>query len=210
MTMNDEIPDLQSKSPDEIPDQQPAADPPLPDRSAIDMADALMAFASYSETIRQTRAANTAYFIESGIRSELGELYHLAKGEDFHGKPHDEARWREEMGDLLYYLCSGVVPDEGQQGAKPEGLAELFTLPDLSKAPDPQDRRQWLGLLSEQLHLYMSGGFKAEALQRSLLAFAILARGQANVSLADLMRENEEKVRARFPEGYSHEAYVAR
>ena len=56
----------------------------------------------------------------------------------------------------------------------------------------------------------MSGGFKAEALQRSLLALAILARGQANVSLADLMRENEEKVRARFPAGYSHEAYVAR
>jgi len=132
-----------------------------------------------------------------GIVGEVGEIIDLYKKERFHRHPRDKNEYRKEIGDVVWYvanLCHETDTGFFDYGHGPSfwevcgyGLPkQLRALAREAAKFESIDTRQVLSLLNHIAYLLDLGPFE------------------------EILDLNVAKLRARYPEGFSTEASLAR
>lgn len=130
-----------------------------------------------------------------GLFGEVGEVVELVKKHVYHGHELDAERMREELGDVCWYLAalcrwSGVPVDEPRVWTGDDLYASLRSLSSCAGQLIRSPRyRRGAGDKADMAICYLAG--VADAL---------------DMRLGDVLQANIDKLRARYPDGWSEEA----
>lgn len=161
-------------------------------------------FAEYTQLALRTKAPTyTRDHIMMGLFGEAGEVVDLIKKVVAHGHPVTPellAKARAEIGDVLWHVAIGAVVD----GVDPSSEGGDFFFGTVS-SPD-------LAMCSAQLRLnviHVEQHGDVVAYKNAHITLCMLARA-FSTTLKQCAIENIEKLRKRYPDGFSSEASQAR
>lgn len=174
--------------------------------------------AEYAVEVNRTRRRTDAQLPDEtylightlGLVGEGGEVCDLVKKHVLHGHALDKAKLIKELGDVLWYNIALRLDTGGEVPTHWDGCdwIEKPTAADLARvALDVSDYAgNAKGAIDQRP---IDAGWLAEALNDQLYELAALAAA-VGVDLAHVAAQNIAKLRARFPEGFTAAASLAR
>nr|WP_276978559.1 nucleoside triphosphate pyrophosphohydrolase family protein [Ferrimicrobium acidiphilum] len=150
-----------------------------------------------------------------GLISELGEICEPIKHARFHGHALDRENLREEIGDSLWYLAARCS-ESGLALSTVAGMRSMLTFQRVRGGPKahPPAWNAWklrtqlvfalCGRVAGLVSLGTTPALPIEESRRYLTALAQLS-SSFDIELADAASTNIEKLRKRYPDGFSRE-----
>lgn len=71
-----------------------------------------MTFAEYQDAMRRSYIPGRRVNHVLGIAGEAGEVCELVKKDEYHAKPYDKEKMKDELGDVLWYVTA-MAEDHG-------------------------------------------------------------------------------------------------